>query len=773
MFAATFVLALTIGLAEEAVLPLAAGQLELQPSFEACSYYFRPAGGAERSYVVEFRRVGEARWHRAFEPVSDKPEGIWKGSVFDLAEDSAWQLRVLTLAGAEIIRPTEFRTWSSRPPIAKVIDLSKLAIAGNGLVISDQGTPDGWIKYTAPSGWRLERSHGADEPQLAAVVFRGARFVILENVTVVGGQRHGVLVEESESVRILNCDISGWGRVGVQQFTNTGTRGKYADAKGEAINYDAGVSINRSARTVVERCYVHDPRHRANSWMFSHPAGPTAMHVNNTRGGTVVRWNDFVGSDEHRWNDVIESSNNGAAEGGFFRNSDISGNFLAFGNDDGVELEGGGMNVRFYRNKIEGTTCSVSTAACILGPQYIFGNLVTNPGDEAGLALWFFKNSHGVEQGGKRHFFNNTLTGGGPGAYGSYGKPIGEGRIGFMRNNLFVCSDGRLPGEWARRDDFDSDLFWAGNNGAGAQSFLGVFRTFGQEPNGVALDPQFVRPEQGDFHLRANSPARGQGAAVANLVDAGASLGAFADDLTEVPFRPLSLVAAPRQLNFEAPNQTARMHVVLTVPTTAKEAVPFEIRQNRVFTWFKVTPASGKIAPGEKLTLDVTVDPAVLRGRPRFKGAFLVRTPAGLSRPVTVYATVDFHEDLRPAAARDAVYVAATTSEVDAKFTLARAGAYSLLVRAAAKGDVMRRRSFEVALDGAAAPTNVSINSDYQWNMGATNSRVIYLHALGELKMGEHQLRVRLASGELNLSEFIVTDNPAPFFIDDWQKERN
>jgi hypothetical protein len=335
-----------------------------------------------------------------------------------------------------------------------------------------------------------------------------------------------------------------------------------------------------------------------------------------------------------------------------------------------------------------------------------------------------------------------------------------------------VCSDARLPGEWARRDDFDFDLFWAGKSATTSQNFLGAFRKFAQEANGLAIDPGFARPEQGDFHLGANSPARGRASAVANLTAAGANLGAFADDATEVPFRPLALTAEPRQLNFAAPKQTARMQVALTVPKSANEAVSFEIRQNRVFTWFKVTPALGTIAPGEKLTLDVTVDPAAMRGRPRFKGAFLVRTQAGLSRPVSVYAAVDFQEDLRPAAARDAVYVAATAPEVDAKFTLARTGAYSLLVRAAVKGDVMRRRSFEVALDGAAEPTNVSINSDYQWNTGATNSRVIYLHALGELKAGEHQLRVRLATGELNLSEFIITDNPAPFFIADWQKER-
>ena len=750
---------------------LAPGQIEIVPSFESCSYYFRPDGAVEKPYAVEFRRVGDTPWRRAFEPVTDKPAGIWKGSVFDLQEDAAWQLRVLASTGTEIIHPAEFRTWSSHPPVAKVIDLSQLPSGTGGLVISDQGTPDGWIKYTAPRGWRFERGADLNDPQSAAITFRHAHCIILEGVTIVGGARYGVLVDESDSVRVLNCDISGWGRAGVQQFTNDGSRGKYADAKGNLINYDGGIEINRSLRTVVERCYIHDPRHRANSWMFSHPAGPEAMHVNYALGGTVVRWNDFVGSDEHRWNDVIESSSNSAADGGFFRDSDISGNFLAFGNDDGVELEGGGMNVRFYRNKIEGTTCSISTGACILGPQFVYGNLVTNPGDESGLALWFFKNSHGVAQGGKRHFVNNTLVGPVPGAYSSYGKPIGTERLGFMRNNVFVCSDARLPGDWARRDDFDADLFWASDGANAAGAFLATFRRWSQEPHGFAVDPQLAGPAQGDFHLAARSPARGQAAAVANLVMAGANLGAFGDDTTEVPFRPLALTAVPRQLDFAAPAQSARMQVKLSVPASAKEAVSFEIRQNRVFTWFKVEPAAGRVAPGETLTLNVTVDPAALRGRPRFKGAFLVRTPTGLSRPVSVYAAVDFHEDLRPAAAHDAVYVAATGPAAKAKFTLARAGAYSLLARAAVRGDVMRRRTFELALDGAAESTNVSINTDYEWNTGATNSRVIYLHALGELKAGEHQLHVRLTNGDLDLSEFIVTDNPAPFFIDEWQKE--
>ena len=107
------------------LLPLAPGGIEVVPSFAAGSYYFRPPSEAARSFVVEFRRTGTAEWRRGFDPVSDLPAGIWKGSVFDLAEDTAWQMRVRAADGAEMIPAVDFKTWSSQPPIARVVDLRR------------------------------------------------------------------------------------------------------------------------------------------------------------------------------------------------------------------------------------------------------------------------------------------------------------------------------------------------------------------------------------------------------------------------------------------------------------------------------------------------------------------------------------------------------------------------------------------------------------------------------------------------------------------------
>ncbi|PTX94620.1 right-handed parallel beta-helix repeat-containing protein [Opitutus sp. ER46] len=794
-------LTLPLGAAEEPALDLhlAPGELQAVPSFDACSYYFRPSGTPERPFAVEFRRAGELTWRRGFAPVSDTPAGVWKGSLFDLAENTAWELHVLNASGAEIIPPVSFRTWTSHPPTARVLDLSTLPGAAQGLVITDQGRPDGWIKYTAPKGWRLERPDTPGDGQRGAITLRNARYVILENLTIVGGARHGIHLEQCDSIRILNCDISGWGRVGTQQFTNDGARGKYADANGELINYDAGVKIDASARTVVERCYVHDPRGRSNSWQYSHPAGPTAVHVNNTHGGNVIRWNDFIGSDEHRWNDVIESSSNGSALGGFFRDSDISGNFLVYGNDDGVELEGGGMNVRFYSNKIEGTTCGISTGACLLGPQFIYGNLVVHEGDEAGLALMLFKNSHGVPQSGKRHFINNTVFTAASAPYGNYGKPIGSERIGYLRNNVFVASSARRPDEKMRRDDFDGDLFWTDGNAASSAAYLAGLRQIGQEEHGLAADPRLAAPHQGDFHLAPGSPAKGRGRPVANLAVAGGNLGAFADATTEVPYRPLALTATPRQLEFGRSDQPAVQDVRVAVPASAREPVAFEIRQNSVFNWFKVSPAMGLVKPGEEVILQVTIDPARLKGRPQFRGAFLVRTPSGLSRPVSVYAQAEFSEDLRPADAPNTAYIEAAAvpalashvqsssrpgqyggkyarlaqdeaPEIRATFKVPRDGRYALLVRAGIQRGAMHRREFAARIDQGET-VHMEMNPDYNWNTDNDRFRAVYVCAVGHLNAGAHELSFKV-NGGLNLNEIIVTDTPAAFMADGWQRKR-
>lgn len=773
------------------------GELEIKPGYETCSYYFCPADARLKAYTVEFRRSGENAWKRAFSPVSDIPAGIWKGSIFGLRENSDWELRVLSGNETNILFQREFRTCNSNPPIARIVDLSKTAVGKSSIEISDRGSPDGWIKYTASRPLVLNPCN-SNESNLAAITFKNARYIILENITLVSGYRCGIDINDSDDIRVINCDISGWGIAGIQDFDSTGKTGTYLDTRGRLINYDAGIRIYHSARSVIERCYIHDPKGRANSWMFSHPAGPSAVYVYESRGGTVLRWNDMIGSDEHRWNDVVESSANGSPDGGFYRDADIYGNFLAFGNDDGIELEGGGMNVRFYHNKIEGTLCGVSTGACLLGPQYVFGNLLVNPGDESGLSLMFFKNSHGVFQSGKRFFVNNTLYGLNNTAYGSYGKSP-DARIGFMRNNILVCGTEHNANKSTGFDDFDCDLFWDGKSQESSLLALTKLQKLGLEKHVICADPQLVNPAMGNFQLQASSPARNKSAEVDNLTAPGSDLGAFINGIDDLPQRPLPFIAAPSQLNFNSSGEKSAMEVLLRCSDTALQPVQFNIRQNKAFDWFKVEPSAGEIKPGQTIKLIVSLQPGKINGRPLFRGAFLVRTTEGLSRPVTVYAKCDFTENLHPPEAPGTVYLEAANipgSEqfvktcdaanihggkyvimdgakqqpvLEFKFNLPQSGKYYLLARIAKDNSSMG--NFDFTLDNVAT-LKIITNPWYNWHMNDNRFRVIWLTPLGKLSAGEHRLIVKPVKSRSCLNELIITANPEVFFIQHCQKQR-
>ena len=748
-------------------MPTVDGEIQTAPTFNSCSYYYCKSDDA--AFRVEYKRTNETNWRVAHTPVCDQPEKIYKGSLFNLDEDTEYQIRILSGNDGNTVLQTVFRTWNSAPRIVRTIDISTLPNTGqNGIVITGQGSPDAWIKYTAPAGWIVNRSSRDADTQDAVIVLKGAKYVILENLTVEGGKLHAILVDCCDFVRILNCDISGWGRTGEQQFINGNQLGTYIDAEGKVINYDGGIQIRRSYATVVERCYIHDPRGRANAWTFSHPTGPEAIVVEYTRGGNVIRWNDFVGSDEHRWNDVIEGMSNHTTDGGFYRDSDIIGNYLAFGNDDGTELEGGGMNIRFIGNKVEGTLCGISFGPNMIGPQYAIGNLIVNPGDEDGLAITFLKNMHGYEQKGKRFVYNNTLYGFEHTSipYSDYGRgtPINVG-LGAMRNNIFVCNQFQLD-DWVRTENFDNDLFWVDRSLYSTEQFVADFRKYGQEQNALSADPQLADPSIGNYRLANSSPARGKSAEVAGITHAGDDLGAFFNNISDIPLRPLAFSAAPAQVNFPATGGAAT--VTLSLPADAVEPIPFQIRQNTVFDWFTVTPANGVIVPGETLTITVTTDPARLTGRPVFRGAFLVRTPNGLSRVVTVYAKGAYTDEKRPASAGpNTVYIDAKNGAADTQVDIPVYGVYSLLVRASISATRKDRQGFDISINGETA--TATVQPLYQWNVGTGAGRVVWLRSLGQLKAGTNRINIKSTGQDLTVVEYIITDNPAVFFV----QERN
>lgn len=166
------------------------------------------------------------------------------------------------------------------------------------------------------------------------------------------------------------------------------------------------------------------------------------------------------------------------------RTPDVYGNTLAYCQDDGIEMDGGAVNVRVFENRIEETYSGISTAPNRLGPSYVYRNVVHNLQDEFG------HNSSGVKAGAElptvrvRPFISITplspIRAFGPGLWNhavGYGNDDDRKLYrAVTRNNLFYNSwsgrtaiDEKVPAEG---NSFDYDL--AGNT-AVAPDHGGVF----------------------------------------------------------------------------------------------------------------------------------------------------------------------------------------------------------------------------------------------------------------------------------------------------------
>ena len=240
----------------------------------------------------------------------------------------------------------------------------------------------------------------------------------------------------------------------------------------------------------------------------------------------------------------------------------------------------------------------------------------------------------------------------------------------------------------------------------------------------------------------------------------GDDIGAFFNGVADIPIRPLALTAVPAQINFQETGGNAT--VTLSLPKNGENDTPviFQIRKNNVFDWFTVTPASGVITPGETLKLTVTTDPAKIAGRPDFRGAFLVRTPNGLSRPVTVYAKGNYTEDKRPASAPNTIYLKAESGNTNTPINIKKDGDYSVLARvipSPARGG----QKFDVVINGNNSPA--AGQSGY-WYLRNGVERVLYLSKLGQLKAGTNQIDIKCSNPTLTIVEYIITDHPQVFF---------
>ena len=603
--------------------------LEVTPSYVSAGYEIAnlKSGKADQFKAKAFYREKGGVFCEAYAPDFPPLEHKARGVLVNLKENTEYELKLeINDNGKKSTLTRVFRTLGAKFPVAKTVVLTPEMVK-KGLVIKQSGSAKGYIRYTAKPGTVLN-SNGVD-----AIKIQNVSYIIIDGLTLRGGQENSIRVRNSKNIVIRNCDIAKYGRIGVQ---NTRRGGEYYYKK-KVLNSDAGIWMQNVKNILIENNFIHDPNGFTNPWFYSHPTGPKAINAGMIENATV-RFNDFIGGDIHRWNDAVEGMDNSGTTGGFFRNAEIYGNLFALSNDDGIELEGGEINCRFFCNRIESTLCGVSSGSCARGPSYIFNNLIWRGGDVNGMHFNAFKNGHGIWNSGKIHFFNNTAVGyrhGTNALSADTYRPRLDKMVNY--NNIYA-----LKNTFGSPNGLYKIANCVGNynllfNPEGADLAM-MRKQFNREHNGVEGNPQFRDIALGDFNLKTGSPALGQGVSIPNFMpQKKVDIGAFqSGKSTILPLRPLAFAADRAIIDFKT-GFSAAQSVVLSTKCPEAE-IPFVIAKTIEADWLEVTPAKGVITKDKPVTLKVKIDPSKFTAARINRTVFLVRTSDGVSRPVSVEA---------------------------------------------------------------------------------------------------------------------------------------
>lgn len=313
-------------------------------------------------------------------------QGALSGSIVRLEPQTAYDVKMEYIENGQVVDQQlySFQTRPNSPPIDpdKIYYLSDIYTGGqlDLATLGIQGTEEGWALIIG-DGTEIRAAEGDN----SAIDIGGQSYVKFENITVKGGRLYGIGAKQAHHLWIDGCDISEFGRVAGDMRDGVA----YENAEStKAINYDSGIFLQETGVVTIENCEIHSPNGKANHWQYGHPYGPSALllaarhSVEEYRGQYIIRNNRFYGTDDKRFNDVIESRANARSWGGFLRDSAIHDNYLAYSNDDIIELDGGQSNVLFYDNELEQGYCGISAIPNMLGPSYIFNNYIHNLGDE-------------------------------------------------------------------------------------------------------------------------------------------------------------------------------------------------------------------------------------------------------------------------------------------------------------------------------------------------------------------------------------------------------
>ena len=391
-----------------------AAPVVITPLFHSASITINPTTLAPH-YYFQYKQKGSREWLSSFEFYYDPISDSFTTSIISLIENTDYKIRISN--DTQFIQSESYIfTTKTLPRFSDnntyllsdiyqggTLDLERLGI---------KGSENNWAKIIGDDNTVISTTDAFN----SAINIGGNSYIYFENITINGGGRHAISSNKAHHLWFNGCNISNWGR---QAHYYSAGKAYAEKSDDKPINYDSAFSLMSTGVVTIENCHVYSPRTKANAWNNGHPNGASAVLVDANhpipafQGQIVIRENRFYGTDKHRFNDIIESRRNGSQFGGFVRDSAIYNNYLAYSNDDIIEIDGSQSNILVYNNEIEQGFVGISAIPNRRGPSYIFNNHIHNLGDQYNNS-WAAIKLGGLASrpAGKIFIFNNLIKSG-------------------------------------------------------------------------------------------------------------------------------------------------------------------------------------------------------------------------------------------------------------------------------------------------------------------------------------------------------------------------